>query len=105
MFTGADCGMAIRESQVEGIDPTDEAKAALQQQELDSELVVGSSHPSASASKCRGAQFFAPFSRVFSKKNKPGRFSLSVLRPAQRSGARRAGYQVKTGGRHARKSR
>ena len=31
--------------------------------------------------------------------------SLSVLKPAQRSGARRAGYQVKTGGRHARKSR
>ena len=32
--------------------------------------------------------------------------SLSMLRPAQRSGARRAGYQEKTGGcHHARKSR
>ena len=48
--------------------PIDGAKAAIQQQELDSELVVGSLHPSASASKCRGAPFFAPFSRVFSKR-------------------------------------
>ena len=45
-----------------------------QQKELDSGLVVGSSHPSASARKCRGAPFFAPCSRVFLKKNKPGRF-------------------------------
>ena len=48
--------------------PIDEAKAAIQQQELDSELVVGSLHPSASGSKCRGAPFFAPFPRDFSKR-------------------------------------
>ena len=38
-----------------------------EQQELDSELVVGSLHPSAPGRKFRGAPFFAPFSRVFSK--------------------------------------
>ena len=46
--------------------PIDEA--VLQQQELDSELVLGSSHPSASARKCSWRSVFAPFLRVFSKR-------------------------------------
>ena len=65
----------------------DGGKAAIQQQELDSELVVGSLHPwaSGSRSKCHGAPFFAPFpafSQQQQQKNKTGR-SLRVPKNAQ----------------------
>ena len=49
----------------------------MQQQELDSKLVVGSLRPSAPGRECRGAPFFAPFSVFlprFLKKGKSGRF-------------------------------
>ena len=51
--------------------PIDEA--ALQQQELDSELVVGSSRPQASASKCRGAPFLLRYPAFSPKKRRTNR--------------------------------
>ena len=57
--------------------PIDEAKAALQQQELDWPVVAQliASFSFRKQEQCRGAPFFAPFSgsRVFSKKNKTDR--------------------------------